>query len=54
MPLSVDELLAQRGPGGARPRFVSRKERERHKEEERKAEVDAEAARVQEAKRERA
>lgn len=54
MPLSVDELLAQRGPGGARPRFVSRKERERHKEEERKAEVDAEAARVQEAKRARA
>lgn len=47
MPLSVDELLArgaQQGAQPARPTFVPRKQREAHREEERRKEVAAEEA----------
>ncbi|KAL4398780.1 mRNA splicing protein Prp28 [Malassezia pachydermatis] len=46
-PLSVQELLAQRaqqGQGDVRPKFVSKREREAHKQAEQKAEKEKEAA----------
>jgi len=53
-PLSVDELLAQQAQQPvARPRFVSRKEREKHREAEQAAASEADAAKQAQVKRAR-
>ncbi|WFC99304.1 RNA helicase [Malassezia yamatoensis] len=53
MPLSVKELVAQHSDATLKPRFVSKKDREAHREEAKLTEAQREAQRLEHAKRER-